>query len=171
MNSERVERLRKINFYNRLIERRDRDRELQKNGVVIVKGKEIPWEMNCQGKMRWYIHPDIDDTITRCLMIRVEEIPPKSRSGRIKFQGGQVIYIIKGKGYTLLDGVKHYWQAGDVVQLPLRPDGVVFQHFNEDSVNPVQLVAVEPNVLDALGLDLGSGFEQLENCPEYEGIK
>jgi len=64
--------------------------------------------------------------------------------------------------------VKHYWQAGDIVQLPLRPDGVIFQHFNEDSENPVQLVAVEPNVVDALGLDLGSGFEQLENCPEYE---
>ena len=167
MNSERSEKLSKINFYNRLIEMRDKDRELQKKGIVIVKGKEIPWETNFQGKMRWYMHPDIDDIVTRCMIIRLQEIPPGSRSGRVKFQGGQVIYIIKGKGYTVLDGVKHYWQGGDVVQLPLRPEGVIFQHFNEDSENPIQLIAVEPNVVDALGLDLGSEFKQIENCPEY----
>ena len=49
-----------------------------------------------------------------------QEIPPGSRSGRIKFQGGQVILILEGKGYTLIDGVKHTWEAGDVLNLPLR---------------------------------------------------
>jgi gentisate 1,2-dioxygenase len=149
---------------------RDKDRERQKSGISIVKGKELPWEINRHGKFRWYLHPSIDDTVTRAMILSVQEIPPRSRSGQMKFPGGQVIYIMKGRGYTLLDGVKHHWQAGDVVQLPLRTNGVVFQHFNEDS-NPVQLIAVQPNVVDALGVDLGSEFEQIENCPEYEEIK
>lgn len=170
MNSERSERLKKINFYNELIKIRDRDRERQKNGIVIVKGKELPWEINPQGKMRWYLHPNIDDTGSKSMIINVQEIPSGSRSGRIKCHGGQVIYIMKGKGHTDLNGVKHPWQGGDVVQLPLRPDGLIFQHYNEDS-NPVQLIAVEANVVDALGLDRGSGFEQIENCPEYEKIE
>ena len=170
MPSERSERLGKTNFYNELIEMRDEDRERQEKGVVIVKGREIPWEMNCQGMMRWYLHPAIEDTVSRSMIFDVQEIPAGSRSGRIKCQGGQVIYIIKGKGHTLLDGVKHPWQAGDVVQLPLRPNGVTFQHFNDDS-SPVQLIAVEPNLVDALGVDRGAGFEQLENSPEYEAKK
>ena len=49
-----------------------------------------------------------------------QEIPPGSRSGRLKFQGGQVIMILEGRGYTLVDGVKHTWEAGDVLNLPLR---------------------------------------------------
>lgn len=167
MDSKKSPRSGETNLYDRLFEMRDKDRELQKTGKVIVKGREIPWEFNRQGKMRWYLHPDIHDTVSRCMLVRVQEIPPQSRSGRVKFQGGQVIYIIKGKGYTLLDGVKHPWQAGDVVQLPLRPNGVIFQHVNEDAETPVQLIAVEPNVVDALGVDLGSEFEQLEPCPEY----
>ncbi|MFC1816072.1 hypothetical protein ACFL0M_09030 [Thermodesulfobacteriota bacterium] len=170
MNSERTEKLNKMNLYEKLFEMRDRDRERQKDGLAVVKGKELPWEINRQGKMRWYLHPAIEDTVSRDKIICVQEIPSGSRSGRVKFQGGQVIRILKGKGYTLLDGVKHYWQAGDVVQLPLRPGGVTFQHFNEGP-DPVQLIAVEANVVDALGLDRGSSFEQLENCPEYEKIK
>jgi len=171
MNSNRGERLKKINFYNKLLEMRDRDRERKKGGVAIVKGKELPWEINCQGRMRWYLHPDIDDTVNNSMMIYVQEIPPGGQSGRIRFQGGQVIYIISGRGYTLLDGVKHHWKSGDIVQLPLRPDGVIFQHFNEDSENRVQLIAVEANLVAALGLDRGSGFEQLKNCPDFERIQ
>jgi hypothetical protein len=30
------------------------------------------------------------------------------------------------------------------------------------------LISVEANTVGALGMDRGSGFEQLENCPEYE---
>jgi hypothetical protein len=51
----------------------------------------------------------------------------------------------------------------------LRPDGVVFQHVN-DSRGPARLIACEPNYLEALGTDRGSGFIQLENCPEYDRL-
>jgi hypothetical protein len=31
----------------------------------------------------------------------------------------------------------------------------------------VLLVAAMPNFFDVFGVDMGSGLEQLENCPEY----
>ena len=39
--------------------------------------------------------------------------------------------ILEGKGYTLVDGVKHTWEEGDVLNLPLRAQGhrrAAFQH-------------------------------------------
>ena len=60
------------------------------------------------------------------------------RSIRLKFQGGQVIMILDGSGYTLVDGVKHPWEAGDVLNLPLRAKGIIVQHFNTDPVKPAR---------------------------------
>lgn len=117
--------------------------------------------------MRWYMHPDIDDTILKTLMFLVQEIPPGSRSGRLMFQGGQVMFIIEGKGYTLIDGVKHSWEARDVVSLPLKRDGIVVQHFNDDPDSPARFIAAEPNWFACTSVDRGSGFEQLEDSPDF----
>jgi gentisate 1,2-dioxygenase len=119
--------------------------------------------------MRWYMHPAIKDTILSTHLFFEQEIPPGSRTGRLKFQGEQVMYILEGKGYTVLDGVKHHWKAGDVVNLPLRKHGIVIQHFNEDPEKPAKFVAAEPNLFACAGVDRGSGFEQIEDAPEYRG--
>jgi gentisate 1,2-dioxygenase len=76
--------------------------------------------------------------------------------------------VLEGKGYTVLDGVKHHWEAGDVINLPLRPRGIIVQHFNTDPNVAVKFVATEPNWTDCTFVDRGSGFEQLEDAPEYK---
>jgi len=164
----RTERLAKTNYWDELLRLRDEDRERRKDGVVLVKGKEIPLETNKQGMMQWYMHPCIDDTVIKSMIIYVQEIPPGSRSGRVSFQGGQVIYAWKGRGHSILDDVKYNWQAGDIIQLPLRPSGVTYQHYNDDPEERAVLICVEADMVGALGVDRGSGFEQLELAPEYE---
>lgn len=171
VEASRTEKLRKINFWEKLFELRDKDRENKKTALVTIHGEDLPWELNRQGMMRWYLHPIIEDTVINPFIYYVQEIPPGSRSGRVKTQGGQIFYIWEGKGYTILDGVRHDWEAGNVVQIPLRPMGVIYQHFNSDPKNPVRLISVEANTVGALGIDRGCGFEQLENCPEYERKK
>ncbi len=59
------------------------------------------------GLMRWYLHPSITDTVISSLVFFEQPIPPGSRTVRLRFQGGQVIYIIEGRGHTLIYGVKH----------------------------------------------------------------
>jgi hypothetical protein len=51
--------------------------------------------------------------------------------------------------------------------LPLRGEGVEFQHFNEDPEESVRLVACEPNLASTLGVDRGSKWEQIEDAPTY----
>ena len=152
-----------------LFQRRDKERSQKAASIAVVKGKQLQWETNKQGRMRWYLHPNITNTAIRSLLVFIQEIPAGSRSGKEKHQGGRVHYILEGKGYTMIDDKKYEWEAGDALVLPVKPDGVTFQHFNADPGNPVRFIAAEPNLYDALGVDMGSGFEQLENCPEYKG--
>jgi len=154
------------NRLERLFEIRDKQRKVKEKGQIIVRGKELPLEKNRQGLQRWYMHPDMEENCLNSLLVFVQEIPPGGRSGRLKFQGGQVIYIIAGRGHTLLDGVKHAWAAGDVVNLPLRRGGIAVQHVNDDPAEPVRFLAVEPNLYACTSVDRGSGFEQLEEAPE-----
>ena len=156
-------------LYAELIRLRDQDRKQRTRGLTVVKGSLLSWEKNPQGIMKWYLHPSKEDTAIQSLLIFLQEIPPGSRSGIQKYQGGMVIYILEGRGYTNIDGEKHEWEAGDVVQLPLRPKGIVYQHVNTDPENPVRFIACEPNYVHALGVDRGSGFEQILPSPDYAG--
>jgi gentisate 1,2-dioxygenase len=155
------------NRWDELIALRDRQRERSKRGVQVVRGDALAQENNPQGLMRWYMHPSMESTVLNTLLFFEQELPPLSRSGRLKFQGGQVIYILAGKGYTLVDGVKHPWKAGDVLNLPVRRDGIVVQHVNDDRETTAKFLACEPNFVDAAGVDRGSGFELLEPSTTY----
>jgi hypothetical protein len=167
MEDDRKAKLAEVDHWDELLALRDRQREQRRTGIAIIKEAGLPQESSRQGLMRWYLHPEIKDTVLNTLLFFQQEIPPGSRSGRIKFQGGQVIMILEGKGYTLVDGVRHEWEEGDVLNLPLRAKGIVVQHFNSDPNKPVKFVATEPNWLECTYVDRGSGFEQLEDAPEY----
>jgi len=170
VESARTAKLRQANYWNELIALRDQQREQRKTAVQVVRLSELPLESNQQGLMRWYLHPSITDTILSTLAIYRQEIPPGSRSGRLKFQGGQIMFIVEGRGHTILDGVKHAWEAGDVLNLPCKRDGIVLQHFNGDPEKPAVFLAVEPNLFAATGVDRGCGFHQLEHSPDYKPL-
>lgn len=167
MPTEREAKLRAENYWDRLIALRDKQRAERKNGVQAVRGDELPLENNRQGLMRWYLHPDITDTVLSTFMFFRQEIPPGSRSGRLKFQGGQVMFILEGRGHTIMDGVKYPWEAGDCLNLPLRAAGIIIQHVNDDPEKPAIFIAAEPNWFACTGVDRGSGFEQMEDSPDY----
>ena len=162
----RKEKLAQTNHWDELIRLRDRQREQYSNGLQVIEREELPEEICGLGLLRWYLHPAIKDTSLSTLMFFEQTIPPGSRSGRLHFQGGQVMMIIEGQGYTIIDGVRHYWSSGDILNIPLRSDGLIVQHFNKDSDKKVRFVVAEPNWFDCVGVDRGCGFELLEEAPE-----
>jgi len=171
IGNERMERMleemRGRNLWGELMALRDEQRQGQEKAVWLIKGKDLPWETNPLGKMRWYMHPKLKSPCINTLMIFVQEIAPGGRSGRIHHPGNQVIYIQEGEGYTTLDGEKYHWAKGDVVQLPLRVKGVVVQHFNTSPDKPARFIACEPNTMESVGVDRGCGLELLEASPDY----
>jgi hypothetical protein len=137
MDTPRRAKLAQHNYWNELISMRDEQRERAKSAVQVVRGDELPQENNPLGLLKWYAHPAIDDT------------------------------ILAGTGYTTIDGVKHPWKTGDVLNLPIRRDGIVVQHVNDDEAVTAKFLACEPNWFAATGVDRGSGFELIEASTEY----
>lgn len=171
MASDRSAKLADVNYWDELLRLRDQQRAEKKDAIQVIRAAELPQEVNRQGLMRWYLHPAIKDTVLSTLMFFEQEIPPGSKSGIYKFQGEQVILIVAGRGYTSVDGVKHRWETGDVLNLPVRKEGIIVQHVNEDPSEPARFVAAEPNFFACTGVDRGSGFEQIEDAPEYRRKK
>ena len=154
-----------MNRLERLFEIRDQQRAVRRGGRTVARGDELPWESNRQGKQKWYMHPDMTENCLNTLMFFVQELPPGGRSGKQKSQGGQAGVIVEGRGYTLVDGVRHDWEKHDVLNFPVRTEGIVVQHVNLDPDNVALIAFVEPNTVDALGVDRGCGFEQIEDAP------
>ena len=159
---------RKENLLEWLYQLRDRQRQHQRRGAWLIKGRDLPWENNRQGKMKWFLHPALDNTSIRSMIVFEQEIPPGGRSGAQKTPGGSVLYILEGKGYTLLDGERHDWQAEDLVNIPIRAQGVVVQHVNTDPRRHVRFVSADLNLVDILGVDRGAELEQIEAAPTCE---
>jgi gentisate 1,2-dioxygenase len=147
-------------------DKRDEQRASKAKGTWLIKAKDTPWENNRQGKQQWFLHPAMEDLSIRSLMVFRQEIPPGGCTGVQRTPGGQAMFIVRGRGYTLLDGKKHEWEAEDVLNIPIRADGVVMQHFNRDNREPVLFICADLNLIDMLGVDRGSVFEQLQDAPK-----
>lgn len=148
--------------------RRNRWREYMSKARWIIKQKDQPLEVNPMGVYRWYIHPSFDDVAMKQSLIWTHEIPPGSRSGKQKFQGGRIHFVLEGHGYSMVNGVRYDWGPEDLLLPPIISGGVVVQHFNTDSSQPAKFVCAEPNWYDILGFDMACGFEQIEDCPEWK---
>lgn len=133
-----------------------RDRNLQaKVGKKIIKAKETPFEINRQGIVRFYAsegfkHLTNDDWSIFCHEIR-------QHSGRHKHQGGINLFVIKGRGYTVVDGKRYDWSAGDLILLPIKKGGVEHQHYNLEG-QPSRWVAFR----NRRSYNIGNFIEQRE---------
>ncbi len=155
------------NLYDALLQIRDAQRKLRAPASCIRAGAQLPWEINRHGVMRWYLHPLFLYTALRNFSAYLQCIPGSSRSGAQRHPGDKVFFFLRGRGHTLIDGVRHDWGAEDLLILPIRPDGVTYQHFNDDPNTPAFVFACEPNLTFLFDLDRGSCFEELEDAPEF----
>ena len=147
-----------------LFQLRDDYRASSQSGLRVVRGRDLPWENNRQGRMRWYLHPCKKDTALRSLIVYVQEIPPAGKSGRQRCPGGLIHYMLAGRGAVEIDAKRYEWETGDCVALPIMSDGVEYQFFNGDAKAPARYLVVTPNFFEVLGVDLGSTFEQIEDA-------
>ncbi len=133
----------------------------------VVKPADTVWETTRDGRIRVLCSKDTPDVRVFSVDVYEQEIPPGSRSGRQLHPGALVHYFLAGQGYSMVDGQRYDWAAGDCLALPSRFYGTEYQHFNASGTEPARFVAMTPNILDVLGADGGSRLEQLEVAPEY----
>ena len=135
-------------------------------GRVVIKRADRPWDMHRQAKSRRYmspLEPELQDTCLQDWEIFLQIFP--DRSGKHTHQGGLVIFILEGTGYSVYNGERHDWEAGDLLLLPMTPGGIEHQHFNLDPDRPAQWIAF---VYWPLWTHAGSEIRQQENNPLYD---
>ncbi|MFC1816830.1 cupin domain-containing protein, partial [Thermodesulfobacteriota bacterium] len=134
-------------------------------GKVVIKGSDCVWEQGEQGMSFRYICRSNWDRAALPFWQNFR-LKLNTHTGKHKHQGGLGLYVLEGKGYTIVDGVRYDWEKDDLVILPVKPGGVTHQHFNLNPGKPCEWLAIifHPAVFDAMGVV----FEQLEYDPDYK---
>jgi gentisate 1,2-dioxygenase len=165
--TDRTDRLAQRDLWGELIALRDAQRLNREKAVRVVRRGELPLELNPHGRMRWYLHPTVEDTAHQAVLFYSQELQPGESSGRQRHPGGLIIVFVRGQGYTTLNGERHDWVAGDLLQVPILPDGSVLQHQNTSDTEYAELVACELNESYRLGVDRGAVFEEEEPAASF----
>lgn len=131
---------------------------------VVVKGKELPWRQTRQGIAKHYLHTAMEDTALQGWRVFLHDI--RTHSGKHRHQGGLAIYVIEGSGWTVADGVRYDWEEGDLLLLPVKPEGVEHQHFNAEEGQSCKWLAL---IFVPFWDVLGSLMEHKELSPDFKG--
>jgi len=155
----------KENPYERIIRQRRELAARNLTGPVVVRSEDREWFQTRQGKLKFYLDPvTFKDTPLQHWRVFIHDI--KTRSGKHRHQGGLVIYVLEGKGYSIVDGERKDWEKGDLVLLPMKPEGVEHQHFNLNSPDQPAVWAAFINI--PIQEFLASDLQQAENSPDFK---
>jgi quercetin dioxygenase-like cupin family protein len=153
------------NPYETTLRWRRAQAERNENGPIVVKRSAREVFMARQGKLRYFLDP-IFYPETPLLHWRVFTHEIRTKSGKHRHQGGLLIYVLEGRGYSIVEGERMDWEKGDLVLLPLNPNEVEHQHFNLDPKKPSLWAAfIHLPTQEYLASDL----QQVENSPDFKG--
>ena len=145
------------------------DRETaQRNltGRIVCKLADCPQGLTRQGRLRFYLGRTVKDTPLQDWTVFTHEV--RTVSGKHRHQGGLIIYVIDGTGYSVVDGQRVDWETGDLLLLPLQPNGVEHQHFNTNPEKPALWMAfIHSPIRDYVA----SEMTQTEVSPEYKAAE
>jgi quercetin dioxygenase-like cupin family protein len=154
----------KDNPYETLLRQRRALAERNLTGPVVVHSEDREWFQSRQGKLRFYLDPvSFKETPLQQWRVFIHDI--KTKSGKHRHQGGLIIYVLEGKGYSIVEGERWDWEKGDLVLLPMKPGGIEHQHFNLDPENPALWAAfINIPIQEYLASDL----VQTGNSPDFK---
>ena len=152
-----------MHFYETMMkEVKERNESLAK-GRKVIKGKSIPFQQGRQGFLRTYCHDSMKDLALDKWAIFVHEV--RTQSGKHRHQGGLNLFVLNGKGYTTVDGVRHDWEVGDLICLPIKKGGVEHQHFNLEGKPSRWLAFINNRMIE----QIGRFIEQKETASDWTG--
>ncbi len=151
------------NPYEMNMRKRRERAERNRVGPVVIKASDREQFVARQGRLMFYLNPyAYHDTPLQQWQVFKHEI--RTKSGKHRHQGGVIIYVLDGKGHSIVDGERVDWKKGDLVLLPMKPEEVVHQHFN-DQPDPSHWVAFyNIPIIEHIAAEM----EQMEESPEYK---
>lgn len=137
----------------------------QNTGKLLIKANERNWETTRQGRTKYYMYPNVwPENALQDWSVFMQDIV--RHSGKHRHQGSLTIFVLEGRGYTVVDGVRMDWKKGDLIILPLKQGGVEHQHFNLEPGQPCKWMAT---IFIPMYDQVASFTEQIELSPLYTG--
>jgi quercetin dioxygenase-like cupin family protein len=99
----------------------------------------------------------------RILAMYVHQMPPASHTETHK-HGEAIVYVLSGRGYSIVDGARFEWQAGDCIHVH---PGQWHQHFNTDPERVSQHIALYTQPLTE-HIGGGQGLVQTMSDSDYQ---
>jgi quercetin dioxygenase-like cupin family protein len=153
----------KDNPYEAVLRQRAELKERNLKGPVVIRSEDREMFQARQGKLRFYMDPvSFKETPLQQWRVFIHTITTKS--GKHVHQGGLLIFVVEGKGYSIVDGERWDWEKGDLVLLPMKPGGVEHQHFNLDDKPSVLAAFINVPMQEHLASDL----QQREISPDFK---
>jgi gentisate 1,2-dioxygenase len=152
-------------LYEQFMQLRREFHERQTVGKVVIKAADREVQQNRQGRILYYLNPlQYKDTPLQDWIVFINDI--RTHSGKHRHQGGLVIYVLEGEGYSIVDGERIDWKKGDLLLLPIKPKGVEHQHFNTQAGQDCKWMAfVYTPIMEHVAMEIA----QIEVSPDYKG--
>lgn len=131
-----------IRDQNRQVEEgKQKYREARKN-LVRKREQALQSYDLCDGhtKMYWYAHHNLNTPLRVFNWVFESGIPPGKTTGLHTHTAEAVIYILEGKGYSIVDGERYDWEEGDIVCVP---SGTAHRHCNASETRPVRYLGIQ----------------------------
>ncbi len=139
--------------YERTVELAEESAKRARGGDVVIHTRDLVLEdVKKVNRRRAYIsEPQILGSMVQTMAMFVAEIRAGAKSGKHRHFNEALIYVISGRGHTLIEGERYDWADGDVISVPLFS---WHQHFNDDPERPVRYLGVTNiPLLRAMGLN------------------
>jgi quercetin dioxygenase-like cupin family protein len=128
---------------------------------MIARDREIPWVQTPQdAKVKLMVSNELGYPTTGGSVLKAE-IPVGWHSGQ-HVHGEEAMHILRGQGFTVIEGERFNWHAGTTLQIPYR---AAHQHFNTGGEPAVYLSAMYFNLERFVRL---AKLEQRANCGPNE---
>ncbi|MDQ7909923.1 cupin domain-containing protein [Phytohabitans sp. ZYX-F-186] len=103
--------------------------ERARTGKVVIRQSDREWLTDrMAARCLYYLDHHYEDSANVDWRVFCHDIV--TQSGGHRHQGGLALFVLEGRGATIMDGVRYDWEAGDLVLLPVKPDQVDHQHIN-----------------------------------------
>jgi quercetin dioxygenase-like cupin family protein len=148
-------------------------KEEKRKSRILIKESELKWGQTRQATRSASMIDPRNGFKNSVVNLGVGEIAPGGHSGKHKHTEAYV-YIIKGKGHSIIDDKRYDWQEGDAIYVP---PNVFHQHFNDDPNSVVRYLRALPGPLMINLLTLMASFnlstegmlEAVATATGYEG--
>lgn len=139
--------------YERTVQLADEAGERARSGPIVIHTRDLEMEVVASvNRKRAYIsEPEILGSMVQTMAMFVAEIPPGGHTGKHRHFNEALIYILRGRGHTVIEGERYDWGESDVISVPLFS---WHQHFNDDPEQFVRYLGItNVPLLRAMGLN------------------